>query len=172
MYPAGPHCAIRQNWRVAEVKGGTAGAPRSARSCPPKTCSRRGDTIRAPILETFSCEWARTASQGVSPHGAQRRRSTGTIKKPVSFEADQVGAETPQFFYLGPGDANPLAHPLVIALFAPLRRASAREPRDEEEDDGEDAEQDGRIAAPRPAVRHAHLLCDSTTVIARRIERA
>jgi hypothetical protein len=91
---------------------------------------RRGDTIRAPIPETFSCERARTASQGVSPHGAQVRRSTGIIKKPVSSRQTRWAPRRRSFFYLGPVDANPLAHPLVIALFGPrlrpLRAEAAR----------------------------------------------
>ena len=45
---------------------------------------RRGETIKAPMPETFSCERARTAIVGVAPHRAQVRRSTGIIKNPVS----------------------------------------------------------------------------------------
>lgn len=47
-------------------------------------CRRRGDTISAPMPETFSCERARTGTVGVTPHGAHVRRRTGIIRKPVS----------------------------------------------------------------------------------------
>src|SRR5215470_9205524 len=47
-------------------------------------CRCWGDTMRAPIPDTFSCEHPRTATVGVVPRGAQVRRSTGIIMKPVS----------------------------------------------------------------------------------------
>jgi hypothetical protein len=47
-------------------------------------CRRRGDTISAPMPETFSCERARTGTVGVVPQRAHVRRSTGIIRNPVS----------------------------------------------------------------------------------------
>src|SRR3989454_8175420 len=82
-------------------------------------CRRRGDTIRAPIPETFSCERARTESRGVVPHGAHVRRSTGIIKKPVSSRQIRWAPRRRSFFYRGPVHPNPLAHPLIITLLGP-----------------------------------------------------
>jgi len=86
-------------------------------------CRRRGDTIRAPIPETFSCERARTESRGVVPHGAHVRRSTGIIKKPVSSRQIRWAPRRRSFFYRGPVHPNPLAHALIIAFLGPRLRS-------------------------------------------------
>ena len=80
------------------------------------SCRRRGDTISAPIPETFSCERARTASGGVTPHGAQVRRSTGSIMNPVSSRQTRWAPSRRSFFYRGPIPVDPLAHPTIVAL--------------------------------------------------------
>src|SRR2546426_12209080 len=99
-------------------------------------CRRRGDTIRAPIPETFSCERARTESRGVVPHGAHVRRSTGSIKKPVSSRQIRWAPRRRSFFYRGPVHPNPLAHPLIIALLGPrLRPLRAEATRTEQSTD-------------------------------------
>src|SRR5262245_47512463 len=78
---------------------------------------RRGDTISAPIPETFSCERARTGSVGVAPRGAHVRRSTGSIRNPVSSRQTRWAPRRCSFFYRGPIDLDPLAHAPVVALF-------------------------------------------------------
>src|SRR5215470_18398289 len=78
---------------------------------------RRGDTIRAPIPETFSCDRARTGSVGVSPHGAHVRRSTGSIKNPVSSRHTRCAPSRCSFFYRGPLNLDPFAHATIVALF-------------------------------------------------------
>src|SRR5438552_18329445 len=97
---------------------------------------RRGDTIRAPIPETFSCERARTASRGVVPHGAHVRRRTGIIKKPVSSRQIRWAPRRRSFFYRGPVHPNPFAHSLIIALLGPrLRPLRAEATRTEQSTD-------------------------------------
>src|SRR5215813_12661294 len=81
------------------------------------SCRRRGDTISAPIPETFSCERARTGSVGVAPRGAHVRRSTGSIRNPVSSRQTRWAPRRCSFFYRGPIDLDPLAHAPVVALF-------------------------------------------------------
>src|SRR5215470_14051069 len=78
---------------------------------------RRGDTIRAPIPETFSCDRVRTGSVGVSPHGAHVRRSTGSIKNPVSSRHTRCAPSRCSFFYRGPLNLDPFAYATVVALF-------------------------------------------------------
>src|SRR3989454_11675464 len=99
-------------------------------------CRRRGDMIRAPIPETFSCERARTASRGVVPHGAHVRRRTGIIKKPVSSRQIRWAPRRRSFFYVGPVHPNPFAHSLIIALLGPrLRSLRTEATRPEESPD-------------------------------------
>src|SRR5262249_14864506 len=81
------------------------------------SCRRRGDTISAPMPETFSCERARTGTVGVAPHGAHVRRSTGIIKNPVSSRQTRWAPRRWSFFYRGPVALEPLAYPTVVALF-------------------------------------------------------
>ena len=59
---------------------------------------RRGDTISAPMPETFSCERARTGTVGVAPHGAHVRRRNRHHQEPGLIEADEMSAESTQFF--------------------------------------------------------------------------
>ncbi len=79
-------------------------------------CRRRGETMSAPMPETFSWERARTENVGVAPHGAQVRRSTGIIRKPVSSRQIRWARRRPSFFYPGPVLVNPLAHAAIVAL--------------------------------------------------------
>jgi hypothetical protein len=78
---------------------------------------RRGDTTKAPMPDTFSWERARTASVGVTPHGAHVRRRTGIIRKPVSSSAIRWAPSRRSFFYLRPLPLTPLANPTVVAFF-------------------------------------------------------
>src|SRR5437867_12351211 len=79
---------------------------------------RRGETTSAPMPETFSWERARTENVGVVPHGAHVRRRTGIIKKPVSSRQIRWAPRCRSFFYPGPIAEDPLAHPLIVALFS------------------------------------------------------
>jgi hypothetical protein len=79
------------------------------------SCRRRGDTIKAPMPETFSCARAngqrrRQATRG--PRAAQYRHH----QEAGFIEADQVGAEAPEFFYPAPVTQDPGAHPPIVAL--------------------------------------------------------
>src|SRR6516164_1984893 len=78
------------------------------------SCRRRGDTISAPIPETFSCERARTASGGGTPRGAQVRRSTGSIKNPVSSRQTRW-APSRRSFFGSPGESvgKGMTHPVL-----------------------------------------------------------
>src|SRR5437899_5952128 len=91
---------------------------------------RRGDTISAPIPDTFSCERVRTDSVGVTPHGAHVRRSTGSIRNPVSSRQIRWPPRRASFFYPGPVLLDPLAHAAIVALFGawlgPLRTEATR----------------------------------------------
>jgi hypothetical protein len=73
--------------------------------------------------ETFSCERARTDSVGVTPQGAQVRRSTGIIKKPVSSRQIRWAPRRRSFFYPGPVVTHPRAHPLIVALLGTRLRS-------------------------------------------------
>lgn len=77
---------------------------------------RRGDTMSAPIPETFSWERARTGRVGVAPHGAHVRRRSGIIKNPVSSRQTRWAPSRCSFFYRGPIHLDPLAHATVVAL--------------------------------------------------------
>src|SRR5882672_6760295 len=115
---------------------------RNRRTCGPRMFSRgysakasviwrrRGDTARAPMPETFSCERARTAKVGVLPQGAHVQRSTGSIRKPVSSRQIRWAPRRASFFYPGPGLLDPLAHATIVTLFGPrlgpLRTEPAR----------------------------------------------
>src|SRR3989475_6666458 len=91
---------------------------------------RWGDTISAPIPDTFSCERVRTESVGVTPHGAHVRRSTGSIRNPVSSRQIRWPPRRASFFYPGPVLLDPLAHATIVALLGPrlgtLRTEAAR----------------------------------------------
>src|SRR4030095_16752409 len=87
------------------------------------SCRRRGDTISAPMPETFSCERARTGTVGVEPHGAHVRRRTGIIRKPVSSRQTRRAPRRWSLFYGGHIDLDPLAHATVVALFRARLRA-------------------------------------------------
>src|SRR5262249_51570023 len=80
---------------------------------------RRGDTISAPMPETFSCERARTDSVGVTPRGAHVRRSTGIIKNPVSSRQTRWASSRCRFFYRRPIHLDPLPDATIVALFGP-----------------------------------------------------
>jgi len=91
---------------------------------------RRGDTISAPIPDTFSCERVRTDRVGVTPHGAHVRRSTGRIRNPVSSRQLRWPPRRARFFYPGPVLLDPLAPAAIVALFGawlgPLRTEATR----------------------------------------------
>src|SRR2546428_13174833 len=91
---------------------------------------RWGDTISAPIPDTFSCERVCTESVGVTPHGAHVRRSTGSIRNPVSSRQIRWPPRRASFFYPGPVLLDPLAHAAIVALFGawlgPLRTEATR----------------------------------------------
>ena len=80
---------------------------------------RRGETIRAPMPETFPCERARTAIVGVAPHRAQVRRSTGIIMNPVSSTQIRWAPSRRSFFYPDPLLLDPRADPPIVALLGP-----------------------------------------------------
>src|SRR5437867_453768 len=84
---------------------------------------RRGETTSAPMPETFSWERARTENVGVVPHGAQVRRSTGIIRKPVSSRQIRWAPRRARFFYPGPVLLDPLAHAAIVALLGARLRA-------------------------------------------------
>src|SRR5437899_3301776 len=68
--------------------------------------------------------------------GAHVRRSTGSIKKPVSSRQIRWAPRRRSFFYRGPVHPNPLAHPLIIALLGPrLRPLRAEATRTEQSTD-------------------------------------
>src|SRR6266446_5783231 len=86
--------------------------------------------------DTFSCERVRTENVGVVPDGAHVRRSTGSIRKPVSSRQIRWAPRRASFFYRGPVHPNPLAHPLIIALLGPrLRPLRAEATRTEQSTD-------------------------------------
>src|SRR5207253_1623603 len=91
---------------------------------------RRGDTISAPIPDTFSCERVRTDHVGVTPHGAHVRRSTGRIRNPVSSRQIRWPPRRARVFYPGPVLLDPLAPAAIVALFGawlgPLRTEATR----------------------------------------------
>src|SRR2546425_13165733 len=91
---------------------------------------RRGETTSAPMPETFSWERARTENVGVVPHGAHVRRSTGSIRKPVSSRQIRWAPRRASFFYPDPVLVNPLTHAAIVALLRarlrPLRTEAAR----------------------------------------------
>src|SRR2546425_1974890 len=66
--------------------------------------------------DTFSCERVRTENVGVMPHGAHVRRSTGSIRKPVSSRQIRWAPRRASFFYPGPVLLDPLAHTAIVAL--------------------------------------------------------
>src|SRR5262245_25498563 len=78
---------------------------------------RRGDTMSAPMPETFSWERARTERVGVAPHGAHVRRSSGIIKNPGSSRQTRWVPSRCSFFYRGPLHLDPLTHATIVALF-------------------------------------------------------
>src|SRR5215471_1763058 len=92
------------------------------------SCRRRGDTISAPMPETFSCERARTGTVGVAPHGAHVRRRTGIIRKPVSSRQTRCASSRWSFFYRGPLPLDPLPHATVVALLRARLWALRTEP--------------------------------------------
>src|SRR2546425_5924957 len=80
--------------------------------------------------DTFSCERVRTENVGVMPHGAHVRRSTGSIRKPVSSRQIRWAPRRASFFYPGPVLPDPLAHAAIVALLRarlrPLGTEAAR----------------------------------------------
>src|SRR2546425_6993414 len=80
--------------------------------------------------DTFSCERMRTENVGVMPHGAHVRRSTGSIRKPVSSRQIRWAPRRASFFYPGPVLLDPLAHAAIVALLrarlGALRTEAAR----------------------------------------------
>src|SRR5207302_1084755 len=98
---------------------------------------RKPDDVAARMSgQPLPCERARTESRGVVPHGAHVRRSTGSIKKPVSSRQIRWAPRRGSFFYRGPVHPNPLAHPLIIALLGPrLRPLRAEATRTEQSTD-------------------------------------
>src|SRR3989442_12868669 len=80
--------------------------------------------------DTFSCERVRTENVGVMPHGAHVRRSTGSIRKPVSSRQIRWAPRRASFFYPGPVSLDPLAHAAIVALLrarlGALRTEAAR----------------------------------------------
>src|SRR5256712_10151883 len=91
---------------------------------------RRSETTSAPMPDTFSCERVRTENVGVMPHGAHVRRSTGSIRKPVSSRQIRWAPRRASFFYPGPVLLDPLAHAAIVALLrarlGALRTEAAR----------------------------------------------
>src|SRR2546427_5255329 len=75
---------------------------------------RCGETIRAPIPETFSWERARTLSVGVTPRRPHVRRSTGAIWKPFSSRQTSEAPRRRSFFYAWPVDLHPLTEATVV----------------------------------------------------------
>src|SRR5262245_19615246 len=84
---------------------------------------RWGETITAPIPETFSWERARTQRVGVIPRRPQVRRSTGAIRKPVSSRHTRCAPSRWSFFYARPLDLHPLTDAAVVSLLGDALRA-------------------------------------------------
>jgi hypothetical protein len=78
--------------------------------------------------ETFSCERARTENVGVVPHGAHVRRSTGSIRKPVSSRQIRWAPRRARVFYSGPVLSDPLAHAAIVALLGARLESLGTEP--------------------------------------------
>jgi hypothetical protein len=75
------------------------------------------------------CERANTGTVGVAPHGAHVRRRNRHHQEPGLIEADEMSAESTQFFfYRGPLHLDPLTHATVVTLFRARLGALRTEP--------------------------------------------